>query len=594
MPKIVELRQDRSLIRSNFDGYKLSLDPVPLIRQELTAAPLKATPNDDQYSLLHVELFSMQNLLVVDPWSRNDSYFINNLGEVVRCSYDENRGRPNPMQVVYRIGGGGETSSDEQTSQPMWKPKGEYNNTFRFISEKYCVLCDGVKSLFLLETGDRFKSQEWQKVATATIEGHGLDPDEKNYVINDARLDIVQEQKQISLALGHVQRVESQTPDGGSTHFMYLHWAKWHLKEQKWTFEILDTLEGKGSLYYCAFEPRSESLILSSNREYKWRSKKASDEAAVDATIENKPQLHDKPENEISGFSWSQTDEDIIVKFDDKPGVGKTDYSIKCMSNKITVKYKETPILDCELREKIDPDLTTWTIENNFLQVTLVKQDSGLYWPSLLANDLGPKENTDGKQQNCLPMEQQPIANLETPIEDCDFPMGMAEEEITIARYNMPSKDTTHSVIMSSSPPLFTTSLRPGFPLAIATRQDVDCSLWLQQFNPTKPEEWSLRHEGNLHAFAYVQASKQQKKFIDCSPDLGYAIISESHRHVFLYKSKYDTASGLRNRNGPQVSIGKQHLITLEDAGEILGLTTANAVATLLTEKCVLFVQIDS
>lgn len=147
---------------------------------------------------------------------------------------------------------------------------------------------------------------------------------------------------------------------------------------------------------------------------------------------------------------------------------------------------------------------------------------------------------------------------------------------------------------MSSSPPLFTTSLRPGFPMAIATRQDVDCSLWLQQFNPSKPDEWSLRHEGNLHAFAYVQASKQQKKFMDCSPDLGYAIISESHRHVFLYKSKYDTASGLRNRNGPQVSIGKQHLITLEDAGEVLGLTTSNAVATLLTEKCVLFVQIDS
>lgn len=95
---------------------------------------------------------------------------------------------------------------------------------------------------------------------------------------------------------------------------------------------------------------------------------------------------------------------------------------------------------------------------------------------------------------------------------------------------------------MGSTPPLFTTSLRPGFPLSLATRQDVDCCLWLQQYNPTKPEEWSMRHEGNLHAFGYVQASKQQKKFMDCSPDLGYALIAESHRHVFLYKSKYDTA----------------------------------------------------
>lgn len=147
---------------------------------------------------------------------------------------------------------------------------------------------------------------------------------------------------------------------------------------------------------------------------------------------------------------------------------------------------------------------------------------------------------------------------------------------------------------MGSSPPLFATSLRPGFPLALATRQDVDCCLWLQQYNPAKADEWSMRHEGNLHAFGYVQASKQQKKFMDCSPDLGYALIAESHRHVFLYKTKYDTANGLRKRNGPQVSIGKQHLITLEDAGEVLGLTTDNSVATLLTEKFVLFLQMES
>lgn len=146
---------------------------------------------------------------------------------------------------------------------------------------------------------------------------------------------------------------------------------------------------------------------------------------------------------------------------------------------------------------------------------------------------------------------------------------------------------------MGSSPPLFATSLRPGSPLALATRQDVDCCLWLQQYNPTKPDDWSMRHEGNLHAFGYVQASKQQKKFMDCSPDLGYALISESHRHVFLYKSKYDTADGLRNRNGPQVTLGKQHLIALEDAGEVLGMSTANSVATLLTEKCVLFLQME-
>lgn len=102
-----------------------------------------------------------------------------------------------------------------------------------------------------------------------------------------------------------------------------------------------------------------------------------------------------------------------------------------------------------------------------------------------------------------------------------------------------------------------------------------------------------MRHEGNLHAFGYVQASKQQRKFMDCCPYMDYAVITESYRHVFIYKSRYDSAGGLRNRNGPQVVIGKQHLVTLDDdVGEVLGMVTAPNVIVLLTEHAVLYIQI--
>lgn len=361
MTKSVELRQDRSHIRSNFDGYKLSLEPVPLLKQELNSAPLKTEPNDDQYSLLHAELFSMQNLLQVDPWARTQSYFINRLGEITRCSYDENKGRPDNMQVVYRLAQGvGDVAAN------VLKHKGDYNYTMRFISEKYCVLCDGVKSLILFDTGDRQKASEWQQVATTKINGNSVDVEECNYVIYDARLDIIQEQKQISLALGHVQRVESLSAEGSTTHYLYLHWSKWLLNDQQWHFEVLDTLEGKGSLYYCAFEPRSESLIISSNREYQWRSMKTTpDEGPESETSVDRPQLHDKPleENGIqSEYSWSQTDDDVMLKFAIKQGKDKNDYNVKCESNKITVKCNEDILLDAELAEKVDRDLTTWTV----------------------------------------------------------------------------------------------------------------------------------------------------------------------------------------------------------------------------------------
>ncbi|XP_053947753.1 nudC domain-containing protein 1 [Anastrepha ludens] len=577
MPKIVELRSDRSLLQNNFDGYKLSLDPVPLLREELPSAPYKAEPNEEQYSLLHAELFSMQNLLQVDPWARTSSYYVTCLGEVMRTAYNETSGRAESIRVVYRV------------KQHSPRVKGDYNYSMRFISEKYCVLCDGIQHIYLLDTNDRLKAAEWKLIAETRIceDASDATSPERNFCLYDCRLDIVQEEKQISLALGRVKRIDADCVSG-SCHFMQLHWAKW-VQNKEWLFSIIDTLESKGSLYYCAFEPRADSLIICSNHEYVFRSQKT---AATNEVNGEKTQLHDES-SKVGDFTWTQTDDDITIKFNVKEGKERTDYNIKYVADKLTVKCCEEVLLETELFAKVDPDLTTWTIENNYLQITLVKRTSSLYWPSLLSNNAGPKETLDNDRQSDFPADQRPIANLEAPIEDCDFPIGGIEEEIQIGRYHLPTKSVTHVVLLGSSPPLFSTNLRPGFPNALAIRQDVDAGLWLQQYNPNKPEDWSLRHEGNLNAFGYVQASKQQRKFVDCSPDFNYALICESHRHIFLYKSNYDGAGGLRNRNGPQVRIGKQHLITLEDTGEVLGLATAENVVTILSERCVLHLQLS-
>jgi len=52
-----------------------------------------------------------------------------------------------------------------------------------------------------------------------------------------------------------------------------------------------------------------------------------------------------------------------------------------------------------------------------------------------------------------------------------------------------------HKIFLASNHPLFSITLRPGFPKAIAVRNDVDCCLWLQK-QITAEEEWTLRHEG--------------------------------------------------------------------------------------------------
>lgn len=137
--------------------------------------------------------------------------------------------------------------------------------------------------------------------------------------------------------------------------------------------------------------------------------------------------------------------------------------------------------------------------------------------------------------------------------------------------------------------------LRANSPLAFVLRSDVDAIVWQPTTSVTADGEqnFAVRHEGTLNAIAYVQASKQQKKFIQCSPDMSYAIICEPRRHIFYYKGSYDTAGGLRNRNSAaNISIGQQKLVTLDGSDEVLGILCENNVTILLTQKQILCLQL--
>jgi hypothetical protein len=74
---------------------------------------------------------------------------------------------------------------------------------------------------------------------------------------------------------------------------------------------------------------------------------------------------------------------------------------------------------------------------------------------------------------------------------------------------------------------------------------------------------------------------------------MDYGIISESERHVFVYKNNDSWTSGLKNRKGRSVKIGQQKLIQLEETGEVLGISAENEVTILLTEKFVVCMQLQ-
>ncbi|KAH8343045.1 hypothetical protein KR059_004302 [Drosophila kikkawai] len=585
----VELSVDRNLVCSNFDGYKLSFDPVPVFREELPVRPSKLDPSWNEYSRLLGELFARHNLLCVDPWMRHNTYFINAQHQVMQCIYDPQIGHTLGLRVVYTIEKLDHGDGHSQMS-------GDYNYSMCFVSERFSVICDGISTYHLLDTGDRSRisTDQWQLVTRTPVD---KESGTRGYIMYDARLDVVQERKQISLVAGHVSRRE--------TWMSYLDIIWGHLAFNQdineWKYTIRQRLQTTGSLQYCAFEPRAESLILASNRKIETR-EEAEAAATVTATAPlatlHRPMLngHDVAATEdaeddrgVRMYTWNQSNSDLILRFPLPETATIADITIRCTSTTVEVIYLEQVLLTGELYQPVLPDSLVSVVEASALHMSLDKQTEQDRWPRLLKGDGddGVEEDVGGPPSTA----GLPIPNLEDPIEECD--LGNPDDDNKIVRFNLPENKITHTIFLGSQPLLFVTNIRPGFPAAFATRQGVDASVWLQVYQPSRPDEWGVRHVGQLNAMGYVQASKENHKFTACCPEFEYSVICEGRRNVLVYHSRHESAEGLRKRNGPPVVVGKQNLITIDyEHGDILGVATASNVITILTEGALLHLQL--
>ncbi|KMZ09360.1 nudC domain-containing protein 1 [Drosophila simulans] len=578
---VVELKVDRNLVHSDFAGYKLTFDPVPVLRQEHEYEAHTVQSSSNQFSLLHTELFAQHNHLVADPWMRHCSYFFNNRHQLVQCNYDLQTGNALAQRVVLTV------DYNDQGDEELHRP-GDYNYTIVFVSERFCVICDGMTSYHLVDTGDRSRTgvQDWERITRSPVNNNSGN---RGFALFDARLDVLQERKQISLVAGHVARRDAVGPDQTHVYYMDLTWARWTLSptNKEWSYNICQRLETTGSLHYCAFEPRADSLVIASNHDVQTpEERRAADEAA--AARLNAPDDHDG-QLENGGppsYSWSQTDDNVLICFNVPSTASAEEFDVSGSNTTVVVKHLDEVIFTEELYARVVDDLSALKLADNGLELSLTKAEIQ-NWPRLLA-----QENDDVPEE-VHPIQAPPltIPNLQDPVEECDI--ISADEEIKMVRFNLTSRSITHTVFLGPPPLVLTTTLRPGFPAAFSTRQGVDASIWLQMYQPSRPDEWSVRHEGQLHAFGYVQASKVVRKFTVCSPDLDYVVICDPVRYLLLYFPSRSPADGLRRRNGPPVTLGKQNFITLDDAiEEILGITTANNVITILSNRELVRLQV--
>lgn len=341
-PAIIDFRPSHLLLNPNFDGYKLSLDPVPILKSELNTSPRRTFTTDDQYTFLHAKLFSLHNHLIQDPWQECSCYFIDENWTIQNIRYDTTSGRLGSVKAVHKLP----------------KPntgRGDYNASLTFVSEKFCVFADGCGGLKIFNTGDRYRIEEWKTIFSDTIHENPIP-----FVIQDARWEIINNVHQIQLLLLSIQQNDDNEDEKFETVLDWIAVKRDVQQSNNWTKFHLRQLKGKTLPEYCVLEPKCNGILMSADRKFEFS---FDNENPIEQPKEEPPKEENNDQNEKKPeLNWTQSDEDVTIHFNIPHETDKQDIKVICDGTNLQVRHKSDALLNSELFQAIDKDLTTWNL----------------------------------------------------------------------------------------------------------------------------------------------------------------------------------------------------------------------------------------
>lgn len=572
------LRVKRPLLDPRFEGYKLSLEPLPCYQLELDAAVAEVKLRDDQYTLEHMHAFGMYNYLHCDAWYQDSVYYIDNLGRIMNLTVmlDTALGKP---REVFRL-------PTDVTA---------YDNrlcaSIHFTSPSWVTLSDGTGRLYVIGTGDRGNSPEkWEIMFNEELGNPFI-------IIHSISL-LKAEEHSVAILLLRIEKEELDLK--GSGFYVSLEWVVvTKKKEDSKKYEITKhhVLRGKSVPHYAAIEPNGNGLMIVSYKSFKVIS---GDQDLEENMDEDRPEKIKEPL-----YYWQQSEDDLTVTVRLPESSTKEDIQIQFLPDNINIKLKDIQVLEGKLYSSIDHEGSTWTIkENDSLEISLIKKNEGLMWPELVVGDKQGELIRDPAQcaaiaerlmhltsdeLNPNPDKEKPPCNAQE-LEECDI---FFEESSSLCRFDGNTLKTTHVVNLGSNQYLFSVIVDPKEMPCFCLRHDVDALLW-QPYCSKQDDMWE--HIATFNALGYVQASKRDKKFFACSPNYSYAALCECLRRVFIYRQPTPMSTVLYNRKeGRHVGqVAKQQVASLETNDPILGFQATNERLFVLTTKNLFLIKVNT
>ncbi|XP_045474890.1 nudC domain-containing protein 1 [Harmonia axyridis] len=557
-PQFIDPVPDKNLLDYNFEGYRVSLKNTKIESVELVNPVLIVRPNRKRYSLLHARIFDLHNYIIGDRSNSSEHiYYIDKTRSVRKAKYDA---------IIRKIEFCKLWTFPDQ-EEVICKDSNTYNPTIKFVSDNLAIASDGIKTFFLLETGDRNSGVKWKTLhSEELLQGKG-------FFIQDAVL----KDLELHALLCSIEHGPKRT-------YLAVHWITLINESNIWRQKSLKELTVEGDCGYIYLERSCEAIYVASTTSCKFVFD--SENIIMDTGDEKRDHITKLD------FKWSQDSKYVAVHFLMPDDIKKEDVNVNCTGSYITVQHKNTRLIDGALYSVVHSYLTTMSVSKNLLELTFAKVEEGDEWSSLLRDyDTGRQyvggigDNLDDSSDDMDDLEQEFVFNRD-PVEQCDY--TNSEHQI-LERLCATSHNITHRWSLGVSPVIITMEPEDRYPPSFGVQYDVDVCIWQPRCESNSIE---LKHNATLLALGYIQSTTERKKFMSCPSNYEFTVICDMSRHIFLYRQdRIMEASELINRRtGARPKRAEQRSLTaLSD--DVLGVYAVPLGIYILGETYLMYIE---
>lgn len=396
MPYDSGFKLNRELLNVNFQGYKLSDRHLDVAAKTDLPNPVAAVAlKEGEFAYQYMRAHAFHNHLHFDPFDSFSVYWCSNDGSIKKAILE---GGTISFQTVLHL----PTSTMESVT----------NATIEFLSNTLGVVCAGDNTVAVFRRDLRSKTEEkWTilkslevsknkpvMLVTAMLSAHAdilcaelsvPSSSKEGDTGGTSSSTLVLEQPSESLPQQHTEILDEATPtsvdsDGCVATYKWIR-VKFKINPMLTEtgtkdvegVEVLGTFQSKSLALYSAFQYQPSSkeqqllllsetapLIDSGKTE---KSVAASNHVTQDSSLSSNPVDHCglgfKREED---YEWTQSDTDLTISLQLAEDVKKRDISCVFDSDELVVGLTDgTTFLQGELTHSIDPQASTWTIENH-------------------------------------------------------------------------------------------------------------------------------------------------------------------------------------------------------------------------------------